>query len=158
MDFNSYRIPALICKSCVRDLKKCMNFRSKVRKTDEFFKKATNEIESLIWKDNGEEASGSRVLESSRVKQEVSSENQKIKDEPDDFDLFENIDTILEENHHDGSEESNLARLLRTAKEERSSSDTSDSESEFEEDSFERKHKSKSAMRRSSEYRDFDLK
>lgn len=158
MDFNSYRIPALICKNCVRDLKNCMKFRRKCRETNEFFKKATNEVESLIWKDNGEEASGSRVLESSRVKQEVSSESQKIKDEPDDFDLFENIDTILEENHHDGSEESNLARLLRTAKRERYSSDSSFSESEYEEDSVERKHKSKSAMRRSSEYRDFDLK
>lgn len=157
MDFNSYRIPALICRNCVRELKNCLKFRKRCRETDEFFKKATNEVESLIWKDDGEEASGSRVLESSRVKQEVSSESQNIKDEPDDFDLFENIDTILEENHHEGSVESNLARLLRTAKKERSSSDTSDSESEYEEDSFERKH-SKSALRRSSEYRDFDLK
>lgn len=88
----------------------------------------------------------------SRVKQESSTEAQRIKDEPDDFDLFGTIDTILDER----PQHSHHAGILNNAKKEETTSDSSDSESEYEE-VHERKRRSKHS-RRLSEFRDFDMK
>lgn len=151
-DKDDCRIPSLICRNCVRDLKTCMKFRKRCRETNEFFRKAANDVES--WKNDCEEASGSKSQESSQVKQEAHLDSQEIKDEPEDFDLFRNVDTVLEENPT-VSEESALVRLLRNAKKEKSSSDISSSDSEYDEESLETR---KLNSKRSSEYRDFDLK
>lgn len=151
---DSYRTPALICRSCVKDLCRSMKFRHRCRETDDFFKKTTHEAENLIW-NGGDEASGSQAEVDFNVKQEqeLNSDGQKIKDEPtDDFsiDLFENIDTILEEN---GSEESNtLAGIL--SKKEELSDGSEESESEYEEL---RERKKRSKRKRSLEFNDFNI-
>jgi hypothetical protein len=133
----------------VKDLSKAIKFRKRCRESDRFFKQSTFE-ENLSWKDKGEDACGSTSNENVRVKEE----DQKIKDEPtDDFDLFENIDTILEENP-EGSDEKNLAGMLNSKAEH--TSDSSDSESELEEEIRERKRRR--IMRRAAEFKDFDLK
>lgn len=129
-----------------------MKFRKRCRETNEFFRKAANDVESS--KNDCDEASGSKSQESSQVKQEAHLDSQEIKDEPEDFDLFRNVDTVLEENPT-VSEESALVRLLRNAKKEKSSSDISSSDSEYDEESLDTR---KLNLKRSSEYRDFDLK
>lgn len=83
-------------------------------------------------------------------------EHQKIKDEPsDDFDLFENFDTILVENP-EGSEEANLSGIFKHSKKELTS-ESSESESEYEFEAREQKRRSR-MLRGASEFRDFDLK
>ena len=155
------KMPALICGNCVKELSAAMDFRNKCRATDEFFRRSHFEEEKIIWgseQDVGVNlACESQSNDNFRVKQESSFDGQRIKDEPyDDFrvDLFENIDTILEENI---SEESNtLAGILKKAKhEEASYSDSSESETEYE---ARKKRKLRIAMKRSAaEFRDFDL-
>jgi hypothetical protein len=112
----------------------------------------------LIWNGGDDEATGSLTNQDLNVKQEFSVEEQKIKDEPsDDFniDLFENIDTILEENLGGSRESNTLAGILNNGKKEESS-DISDSGSEYEEVN-ERKRRTKSSKKRSSDFRDFDM-
>lgn len=152
------RIPALICLSCVKELSKTMKFRKKCRETDDFIKKSCFEMESIIWNGAQDVASGSRSNDCLQVKQETVSDRQKIKDEPfDDFniDLFENIDTILEENLEGSQESNSLAGVLKKAKKEESYSESSDSETEYE--VVRKKRRSRSSMKRSVEFRDFDL-
>lgn len=143
------KIPALICARCANELSSAMNFRNKCRKTDQIFRKSHFELEKIIW--------GNSNNDNFRVKQEAALDGHKIKDEPcDDFnvDLFENIDTVLEENH-DGCEESNtLAGILKKAKREESLSDSSESGTDYE---CRKRRKLKNAMKLSSEFRDFDL-
>lgn len=154
IECNSYRIPALICRSCIKDLSRAIKFRNRCRETDDFFKKTTQEVENLIWSVDDNLANGCGTEQDANVKQELNLDGQKIKDEPsDDFnvDLFENIDTILDDNLA-GCEESNtLAGILGKAKREESTSDSS--ESEYEE-VRERKRRSK---KRSSDFRDFEM-
>lgn len=148
MQISSVRSPALICRGCMKDLSKAMKFRRKCIQADDFFRKQIDEEGETSKCHDGVDD------ESVKVKQEVDSEEQKIKDEPtDDFnlDLFDNIDTILEENLGELGE----AGALGKAKKEESVSETSESESDYD-DVHGRKRRSKSS-KRSSEYRDFDL-
>lgn len=156
LELSSYRVPALICISCIKDLSKAMKFRHKCRETDDFFKKSTYDIESLIW--NGTQpdlaaAPGSQLSEQVTIKNETN-ESHAIKDEPvDEFhiSLFESIDTILEE-RAEGSEQSTMAGILKRTKREDSYSESS--ESEYEE--IERSRRPRTS-RISDEYADFDV-
>lgn len=153
LEFN--KIPALICTNCVQELTTAVNFRSKCRETDKFFRRTYFEAEKIIW--TQEVGACESRNENFRVKQESGLDVHKIKDEPfDDFhaDLFENIDTVLEENL-DGSEESNaLVGLLKRPKDEESFSDSSESETEYE---ARKKRRFRNAMKSAAEFRDFDL-
>jgi len=152
-------VPALICISCIKDLSKALKFRHKCRETDDFFKKSTYEIESLIWNGTQDElivASGSQNSEDVTVKDETS-EDPRIKDEPfDDFNigLFENIDTILEERIERSEQSSLLTGIFNRTKKEISCSESSESDSECEEAEGSRLSKS---SRRLSDYADFEV-
>jgi hypothetical protein len=119
----------------MKDLSTAVQFRNRCRETDELMKKTAEE-------ECGEPAD---------VKQEVRIDGEKIKDEPsDDFvDLFENIDTILEE--HGAGEESNaFAGIACNAKKEGSTAENSNSDSN--EDFHERKPKLKHLRKKSVEF------
>lgn len=148
LEFSKF--PAFICASCVEELTTAMVFRDKCRQSDKFFRKSYSGEESLFW--NSFQYESELASDNCKVKQEWGIDGHRIKDEPyDDFhvDLFENIDTILEENFN---ESSSLASILKKAKRETNSSE---SDAEYE---ARKKRKLKSAMKRSaSEFRDFDL-
>lgn len=148
LEFSKF--PALICARCVEELTTAMVFRDKCRQSDKFFRKSYSGEESLFW--NSFQYESELASDNCKVKQECGIDGHRIKDEPyDDFhvDLFENIDTILEENFN---ESSSLASILKKAKRETNSSE---SDAEYE---ARKKRKLKSAMKRSaSEFRDFDL-
>lgn len=90
-----------------------MDFRNRCRETDDLIKKTTqNESEEPV-----------------DVKQEGARlDGEKIKDEPTDefVDLFENIDTVLEEPNN--AEESNALAGIANAKEELTENSESDEE------------------------------
>jgi hypothetical protein len=135
----------LICRGCIKDLSLAVKFRNRCRETDNFIKKTTQAVELSIW--NGEDTN-----EGVDVKQELSLDGEKIKDEPsDDIDLFENIDTILEDNLGGSEESSTITGML--GKKKRYSFETSESESEYEE----RKRRSKSSRKRSLEFQDYEM-
>lgn len=131
-------MPPLICLICVRELSKAIKFRRKCRESDNFFKKPT--FRDLL---NPVDAQ-----ESFKVKEEQEGDEQKeIKDEPsDDFALFENIDTILNEN----LQESN--QLVDLLKKEQLFSDSSGSLSDYEEYRRQRKLK-----KRIDGFRDYEI-
>jgi hypothetical protein len=117
----------------MKDLSTAVEFRKRCRETDELMKQTAQE-------ECGDPAD---------VKQEVRLDGEKIKDEPsDDFvDLFENIDTILEE--HGAGEESNaFAGIACNAKKEGSAAENSDSDEDF----HERKRKLKHLRKKSEEF------
>lgn len=125
----------MICRLCLEDLSNAVNFRNKVRKSDEFFRKSTK---SQIWEPE----------KSSTVKQENSLDEEKIKDEPEDFhvDLFENIDTILEENIGLVEESNAFAGMINNSKHQEQSVDSSESLDEFEE--YRKRKKLKNSRKR----------
>jgi hypothetical protein len=149
----------LICISCIKELSRALKFRHRCRETDEFLKKTIVEVESLLVKElqNDEnEANESSVNEQQTVKEESQPE-PVIKDEPADefnLELFEHIDTILEENLEGSAESNALDGILKRAKREDSYSDISDDDSEYEE--MRRKRKLRN-LRRASEFEDSEM-
>lgn len=154
LEFNNYKIPALICLNCVNELAKAMTFRRKCRETDAFIRKSAFEADSLIWTESQDDASGSCTMDMLKVKQEIALDGQKIiKDEPfDDFniDLFENIDTILEENHGESDESNSSASILKKNRRGECFSKSSYSE-------IRKKRRSRSSTNKSVELREFEL-
>lgn len=116
----------------MKDLTSAVSFRNRCRKTDEYFKNAVQtEFDSS----------------SDVVKQELSLSSEIIKDEPSDdvqVDLFENIDTILEENL-ERAEESTFVEFLSK----KTFPDSSEDENEEIQD---RKEKSKNSRKNFSQY------
>lgn len=113
----------LICISCVKSLSKAIQFRNKCRESDVLLASIDLQV-----KEENEGEPGQAL----------------IKDEPVDFSLFDNIDTILYENL-DG----NLTDVLRNGKTEELYSDSSGSTE------YRRKRKLK---KRAAELRDYELR
>lgn len=50
MEFTSYEVPALICESCVKDLKVAIKFRNRARSSDKsYFRSFSFDVEELSW-------------------------------------------------------------------------------------------------------------
>lgn len=50
MEFTSYEVPALICESCIKDLKVAIMFRNRARSSDKsYFRAFSFDVEELNW-------------------------------------------------------------------------------------------------------------
>lgn len=155
-------VSALICIACIKELSRALKFRHRCRETDDFLKKSLEaEVFTLNESRNDENELSDYVSpEGQSVKDEPShtvTEERMIKDEPADdinLELYEHIDTILEENLGIAEDSNDLTRVPKRTKRD-TFSDQSEDGSESEVLAI-MKNKSK-AVRKCSEPDESDL-
>lgn len=137
MEFSNHHIPALICSSCVKQLNEAIKLRTLCIQSDNFFKKSESsyKAEIMIWKEINVEDSDLKIkkehLNNHGIKEELIDDSLSIS-------IFENIETIIDDNSIGSSHPQNKLSTLNREEETNSTSE-SDDEVKY--------HKSKKSLR-----------
>lgn len=120
MEFTSYEVPALICESCIKDLKVAIKFRNRAISSDKsYFRSFSFDVEELSWnkkliKLKNTDYESFNDTEYPSVKSETIVEEYLESDlEPDEAKIDALDDNILEENEKGINVEKGVERIFQ---------------------------------------------